>query len=358
MGTGARKRLAVMGGTLAAALLATGLGLYATDSGPFRESYCWGAWEENSGPPFLDDKKLDEPGSRRKSSETATPSAGHPRGSCWVEVTSGDGDDTTQDAVRFSEKVTVQVGPLPAAKTGRHDWLAQHFHGSAAPLPDGLDGMVGRHRAMLVLPEECDADGTPSVVTLRGESWGDGSAGRKAMPFGIGTYSDTTRLLLDVANTTMRHVGCAPEEPLSTSSPFVTLAEDSESLGDPLCRIPGVRFDLGDRNSTVRYQEQVGAVTDRLQTCSLVWSSTPAGEGEPVAQYVMTSSPRMTALFGGLPEGERHGLVRATCDGRETVFYGHVRGAAAVDLAAVKRSFKNFVASVGNRIGCRTEGTA
>src|SRR5690606_18192656 len=152
VGTGARKRLAVMGGTLAAALLATGLGLYATDSGPFRDSYCWGAWEANSGPSFLDDGKLDEPGSHRKSRETATPSAGHPRGSCWVEVTSGDGDDTSQDAVRFSEKVTVQVGPLPAAKAGRHDWLAQHFHGSAAPLPGGLVGMVGGHRGMLVLP--------------------------------------------------------------------------------------------------------------------------------------------------------------------------------------------------------------
>src|SRR5690606_21897622 len=144
-----------------------------TASNPSRASRAWSPCASRRGPSAPNTSALWDGRSPRTSGETATPSAGHPRGSCWVEVTSGDGDDTSQDAVRFSEKVTVQVGPLPAAKAGRHDWLAQHFHGSAAPLPDGLVGMVGRHRSMLVLPEECDVDGTPSVVTLRGESWGD-----------------------------------------------------------------------------------------------------------------------------------------------------------------------------------------
>ncbi|MEU3950445.1 hypothetical protein [Streptomyces sp. NPDC029526] len=61
---------------------------------------------------------------------------------------------------------------------------------------------------------------------------------------------------------------------------------------------------------------------------------------------------------GRLPEGKRDGLARVTCDGRETVFYGRVNGAPAVNKAAVERSFEKFVASVGHRVGCRTEGKA
>lgn len=229
-------------------------------------------------------------------------------------------------------------------------WLAQNFHGSAAPLPDGLDGLVAGDRAMLVLPQACDVDGRPSVVTIRGESWGDGHLGRRSMPFTIGTYSEVTRMLLDAASTGMTHVGCAPKKPLRIRSPLVTVVEASERAGDPLCRVPGVSFESG---STANYQQQVGAVTQRLQTCSVVWGS--RGEpDEPVAQYVMAGGPRMTALFGGLPEGDGQGLIHVTCDGRQSVFYGHVQGAVAVDKAAVERSFKNFVASVGDRIGCGT----
>ncbi|ATW48276.1 hypothetical protein [Streptomyces peucetius] len=354
MADGAGKRLGVVGGLLAGVVLATGIGLYATDSPPFRDSYCWGAWQENGGARFLGEEALGKSGSGRKGTESAPPSADRPHGSCTVAVSSIVEDDDSDEPLTFDERVVVGYGPLPAAARERHAWMAQNFHGSASPLPDGLDGLVAGDRAMLVLPEACDVDGRPSVVTIHSEGWGDGHLGKLAMPFTIGAYSDVTRMLLDVANTGMAHAGCAPDEPLHTTSPLVTVAEESDSAGRPLCRIPGVGFHFGPG---AQYEQQVGAVTPRLQTCSVMWKS--RGEpDEPAAQYVMTGEPRMTALFGGLPEGTGQGLAHATCDGRRTVFYGHVHGGLAADKAAAERSFKNFVASVGNRIGCETGGQA
>jgi len=353
MAGGGRKRLGVVGGLMAGVVFATGIGLYATDSWPFRDSYCWGAWQENSGARFLGEDVLGE-SAGRSSEESAPPSAERPHATCTVAVRSTVDDSDSDEPLEFEDKVTVEYGPVPEKAAARHEWLGRYFHGSASPLPDGLDGLVAGDRAMLVLPEACDVDGRPSVVTIRSEGWGDGHLGRLAMPFSIGTYSAVVRMLLDVADTGMARAGCAPDEPLRTTSPLVTVAEDSDSAGKPLCRIPGVEFDFG---SGARYEQQVGAVTPRLQTCSVVWRS--RGEpDEPAAQYVMAGEPRMTALFGGLPEGAAQGLARATCDGRQTVFYGHVQGAFAGDRAAAERSFKNFVASVGSRIGCETGGRA
>lgn len=354
MAGGGRKRLGVVGGLLAGAVFATGIGLYATNSPPFRDSYCWGAWQENSGPSFLGEEALGKSGSGRSGTESKPPSAERPQATCTVAVSSTVDDSDSDEPLTFDERVVVDYGPVPEAAKERHAWLAHYLHGSAAPLPDGLDGLVAGDRAMLVLPKACDVDGRPSVVTIRSEGWGDGHLGKLAMPFSIATYSGVTRMLLDVANTGMEKAGCAPDEPLRTTSPLVTVAEGNESAGDPLCRIPGVRFDFGDG---ARYQQQVGAVTPRLQTCSVVWKS--RGEpDEPAAQYVMAGEPRMAALFTGLPEGAGHGLSSLVCDGRRTVFYGHVQGGLAGDKAAAERSFKNFVASVGNRVGCGTGGRA
>jgi hypothetical protein len=334
---------------MAGVVFVTGIGLYATDSWPFRDSYCWGAWQENSGARFLGEDVLGE-SAERSGEESAPPSADQPRATCTVAVRSTVEDSDSDEPLEFEDKVTVEYGPVPEEAEARHEWLTRYFHGSAAPLPDGLDGLVAGDRAMLVLPEACDVDGRPAVVTIRSEGWGDGHLGKLAMPFTIATYSGVTRMLLDVANTGMEKAGCAPDESLRITSPLVTVAEDDDSAGDPLCRIPGVRFDFGDG---ARYEEQVGAVTPRLQTCSVVRKS--RGEpDEPTGQYVMAGEPRMAALFDGVPEGTAEGLARATCDGRQTVFYGHVQGAFAADRAAAERSFKNFVASVSHRIGCES----
>lgn len=349
MGSGRRRRTTIVAGVVAGAVLATGIGLWATDSWPFRDSYCWGAWEQNSGASFLGDDALGKSGSTRASTESAAPSAAHPRGTCTVYVTSEIEDDDSDEPLTFKESVTLEYGPVPAAAKDRRDWLTRFFHGSASPLPDGLDGLVAADRAMLVLPSQCDKGGAATVVTIRSESTGDGHLGKVAMPFSIGTRPDVGRMLLDAANTGMEKVGCASAQPLRTSSPMVTVAERDERAERPLCRIPGVTFDLGEGS---RYYQQVGAVTDRLQTCSVVWKTLRMPD-EPSAQYVMTNRPRMVDLFRGLPEGSAQGLVRLRCDDRPTVFYGHVEtGLKGRGLPDDRRVFDSFVDSVSKRIGC------
>ncbi|MGW0750629.1 hypothetical protein [Streptomyces sp. NPDC002587] len=62
----------------------------------------------------------------------------------------------------------------------------------------------------------------------------------------------------------------------------------------------------------------------------------------------------MVALFDGLSEGNGRGLLRATCGGRRTVFYGNVepgpKGRSRPDDQPV---FANVTASVSKRIGCQ-----
>ncbi|WP_405711066.1 hypothetical protein [Streptomyces sp. NBC_00046] len=349
MGGRRGRRGAVLAGTVAGAVLASGIGLWATDSWPFRDSYCWGAWEQGSGAAFLGEDGLAKSGSQRRSTETAPPSAGRHRASCTVTVTSTVADDDSDEPLRFKEQVTVEYGPVPSGAEEHRAWIGRYFDGSASRLPDGLDGLVSGDRAMLVLPSACDVDGRPSTVTIRSESTGDGHLGKLAMPFTIGSRSDVTRMLLDAANTGMREAGCAPGEPLDMTSPFVTVAEGEESAGKPLCRIPGVTFGFGPGS---RYRQQVGVVDERLQTCSVVWKS-PGMPDEPAAQYVMVGDSRMAALFAGLPEGAGNGLVRTECDGRQTVFYGNVQsGLEGSGRPHDRQVFTNFTESVGKRIGC------
>lgn len=340
---------------VAGAVVASGIGLYTTDSWPFRDSYCWGAWKQNSGASFLGEDALAKSGSERRVAESAPPSAAQPRATCTVEVASTVPDDDGHDPLTFSEKVVLEYGAVPAGAKERRAWISQYLHASASPLPDGLNGLVANDRAMLVLPDACDVDGRPAAVTIRSEGYGDGHLGKLAMPFSVGNRMDVARMLLDAANTTMAKTGCAPKAPLRLSSPMVRVAEDSESARKPLCRIPGVTFEYAKGS---RYYEQVGVVGERLQTCSAWWASRGMPD-EPAAQFVMAGEPRLAALFEGLPEGVDKGLVRATCDGRRTVFYGNVEsGLKASARPDERRVFENFVKSVSGRIGCETGGDA
>lgn len=353
MGVGGRLRgrslALVVGGTV----LASGAGLYglsATGSWPFRASYCWGAWQADSGPSFLGEEALAKSGSARRATESAPPSSARRNATCTVTVSSSVADDDSTDPVTFDERVTLRYGPVPAAAEERRAWMAHFFDGSASPLPDGLNGLVGGDRAMLVLPEACDVDGRPSAVTIRSESSGDGHLGKVAMPFTIGARMDVARMLLDAAGTAASKAGCEPGEPLRLSSPMAVTAEKDESASSPLCRIPGVTFDFGKDSP---YRQQVGTVGERLQTCSVVRRSRGVPD-EPAAQFVMASEPRMVALFEGLPEGVGQGLVRATCDGRRTVFYGNIGpGLKGRGRPDDQRVFADFTASVSKRIGCR-----
>ncbi|MFI9004976.1 hypothetical protein [Streptomyces sp. NPDC053541] len=326
-----RKALAaVIAGAIVAA--GVGIGLWATGTGPFRESYCWGAWQENSGPDFLGEEALGDSG-ERSAAESAPPAAGRPRATCTVRLTS-----SPEDA-----RVLLEYGAVPEGADARRQWIGENLNGSLSPLPDGLPGLVSGKRGMLVLPPACDADGRPVAVRL---SSGD---------FSMAPRAEVGRLLVDAANVLMEKAGCAPEQPLRLDSPLVKVAEEDTFAGSPLCRIPGVTFEY-DKNP--RYEEQVGAVGDRLQTCS-AWFDARGSARELVAQFVMTGEPRLVALFAGLPEGEDKGLVWAACDGRETVFYGDVRpGLQGHGRPDDRRVFRNFVTSVSERIGCATGGGA
>ncbi|AKL64330.1 hypothetical protein SSAG_00150 [Streptomyces sp. Mg1] len=353
MGIGGRQRGRFFALVAAGAVLASGAGVYglrATDSWPFRASYCWGAWQEDSGPSFLGDEALGKSGSARRAAESAPPSPTRPSATCTVTVASSMPDDDSTEPLTFDERVILAYGPVPASAEERRAWIAHFFDGSASPLPDGLNGLVGGDRAMLVLPEACDVDGRPSAVTIRSESWGNGHLGKKAMPFTIGNRMDVARMLLAAAGTAASKAGCKPEKPLRLSSPMVVTAEKDERASTPLCRIPGVTFEFGKDSA---YQQQVGAVGERLQTCSVVSRSRGVPD-EPAAQFVMASEPRMVALFDGLPEGNGPGLVRATCDGRRTVFYGNVEpGLKGRSRPDDQQVFTNFTASVSRRIGCQ-----
>ncbi|MFF2008748.1 hypothetical protein ACFVWY_06675 [Streptomyces sp. NPDC058195] len=349
MGSGRGRRRTVLAAVAVGAVIASGTGLWATGSPPFRDSYCWGAWQQDSGPDFLGEEGLATSGSRRSTTESAPPSAGRHLARCTVTVTSAVPDDDSGEPLAFEERVTAEYGPVPSAAGDRRAWIARYFDGSTTRLPDGLDGLVSPDRAMLVLPRACDVDGRPSAVTIRGGSTGDGHLGRLTMPFSVGTRSEVARMLVDLANTGMRKAGCAPDEPLRTTSPIVTIPEDADRAMRPLCRIPGVTVKLGGGSG---YQQRVGVVDGRLQTCSVAWRA--RGEpDEPAAQYVMTSEPRLAALFDGLPEGAGEGLKRTECKGRRTVFYAHLgtalKGAGLPDDRTV---FTRFTESVGRRIGC------
>ncbi|MFD5325415.1 hypothetical protein [Streptomyces sp. NPDC127092] len=339
-----KRRRGVLAVVIAGAMIASGagIGLWATDTGPFRDSYCWGAWQENSGADFLGEEALAESGAERRSTESAPPAPDRPHATCTVEVASpDDGDD--------AGKVTLEYGAVPAGAEERRRWISEYLHGSASPLPDGLPGLVAGDRGMLVLPAACDAgdgdgaDGRPVAVTVRTED------------FTMGSRSAVGRLLVDAANLLMEKAGCAPEQSLRITSPMVKVAERSSIADTPLCRIPGVTFTY-DRSAN--YEQQVGTVGDRLQTCS-AWYGARRLPAEPAAQFVMAGEPRLVALFAGLPQGADKGLVRATCDGRETVFYGDIRpGLQGHGQPDDRRVFQNFVTSVSKRIGCATGGEA
>ncbi|MCR8945983.1 hypothetical protein NW249_28135 [Streptomyces sp. OUCMDZ-4982] len=346
-----RRRWAVLAAALSGALLISGIGLWATDSWPFKDRYCWDAWEQDSGPRFLGDYVLRGSGSERRATESGTPGSGGGTATCTLTVTSSDSGSgsSSTSPTGFQDRLTLSYGPVPEAPDERRDWIDRYFDGSASALPDGLDGLVANDRAMLILPESCDVAGRPSAVTLWGESWGDGPKGRRAMPLTLASLPDTSTMLLDAADVGMRKAGCAPEKPLRTSAPMVRLTEGGDRPDNPVCRIPGVTFPLDEDE---RYEQRVGVVGDRLQTCSLVRRKLGSPD-EPAAQFVMAGSPRTAAVFAGLPEGAAHGLVRTACDGRDTVFYARIApGLGDGGGEKDRRVFERFTEAVGRRVGC------
>ncbi|MBE9499021.1 hypothetical protein IHE61_12845 [Streptomyces sp. GKU 257-1] len=345
-----RRSLAVLLGV--AVLAGAGLGTWATGTWPFaRQSYCWGAWEAREGdrvPRVLDKTSQDE---ERSGEQSAPPRKGR-RATCSVTLrdTGGSG---------YDERVEAEVATVPRGSKERRGWLRTYLDADSAPLPDGLPGLVGRTRAVFVLPEECDsADGLPTAVTVQG-------AGTSPLTASMGTEGQVADLLLSLAGTAARASGCAPDEPFEAGSPLARAGADDglTAQGGELCRIPGLRFDL-DKDD--HYDAGVGAVRDDLQTCSVLAT---ADVRNPVraALFAAVSRPRLAALFTGLADdrspgegwrgtgevGEEHGLLTATCTGRPTVFFLQLDAYLAAHADPdPRRVFAAAANSVADRLGC------
>ncbi|MFJ6611430.1 hypothetical protein ACIQPT_14270 [Streptomyces sp. NPDC091289] len=342
--------------SVVAIVLATGAGLWATDGWPFRARYCWGAWYENSGPFFLSEGAVAEPEARRESTRSGSPSAGATeQATCDVTVTSPLAP--RGEAVEIKERVSLAIGPVPAGAKARRAWMAPYFDRSASPLPDGLEGFVGQDRALLVLPETCDVGGRPSAVTIRGARWQQDDGEESADPFPIGSPDQVTDLLVKAADAGMEEADCAPDEPLRATSPLVPVDGPPESAREHMdvCRVSGMRFAFARDHFP---EWHAGAVAGKLRTCSVTTGPADAAQ-MPMAQYAMVSSPRLAALFDGLPEGVDQGVLRAVCKGRPTVFYGNVdasvAGEAVPDATTV---FTHFMKAAAARSECPDAGRA
>ena len=343
----ARRRTAWASVAIAVAV-ATGLGTWATDTWPFdgRDTYCWGAWEEDSGPEFLS-------GDANRTAEETAPTPQGQRGRCTVALHT---EDVSSGEKHVDEtEITVGYGPAPEDAARRMEWAGGYLNGRAMPLPDGLPGVADGKHALLVLPERCDAgDGRPTAVTLDSKAESTWSDGTLPTDPGLGGIRSVAELLVAAANRGMEAAGCAGAKPLRVVSPVLTLPEDVESYRSPMCRIEGL--DLGAAAEDLAYQ--VGAVTRDLQFCSV--RTRPGGD-----QYfdaLMVAQPRLSALFDGATGSKApargwrgtgvfaddYKVVRADCAGRPVTF---------VMLAPSLRRqtaphFVTFTNAVTQRMGC------
>ncbi|MEU5104378.1 MULTISPECIES: hypothetical protein [unclassified Streptomyces] len=350
--TGRRGRAALAGG-LAVALVAGWLVIRAVDDADAAKRYCWGAWSEQDEPSLLLERD------DRAFRETA-PTPERPRGSCTITASRTYGTDET-----IPEKISVSYGTGPKDAKKRRAWLAGLFAGARDQLPEGLPGFVSQGSATLVLPEKCDVDGRPSVVTVSGVQ-SDNKGDTARLPNVSSEPWKAGQVLIKVANRGMEKAGCAPEKPLGFTAPIVPgHAPDTTfatSFSPGACRIDG----LGPAPRRGEEDEEglhsvVGPVGDDLQTCVVRWYEDMA------AQFTMTAQPRLVKLFDGLTGGaplargwrgqgyaDTDGaLVRTGCAGRTTVmFMERTAIAKATPFATPSRVFPGYATAVAKRLGC------
>lgn len=339
------------------AVLVAGVGTWAFQ-GPLatKDRYCWGGWEQDSGPDILGEAGFSGDDAHSRTSTGAPPAPGKRTGSCTLTVQSShvfsDGDKSEQETT-----VTVKYGSAPKDADTRPAWLNGYLGDGAMPLPDGLPGAVAGARGLLVLPKRCDTrDGRPTVVTL--------DARERREPDGVGPSAPdlggsraVAELLVTAADKGMEKAGCAPAKPLRVTSPVLTLPEKEETFySDPACRIKGL--DLGlDEETEHDTSYQVGAVTDDMQSCSV-----RVGRGDVAfLDALMVAHPRFDALLKDLAGdstpakgwrgkgvlGAEQQVVRASCAGRPTTFL--MLGAPE---RRAKDHFAAFSNAVAQRLGC------
>ncbi|MFE0099030.1 hypothetical protein [Streptomyces sp. NPDC059009] len=353
--------------TAAAVLLAgAGLGTWATDTWPFgaKDHYCWGAWEQDSGPDLLGEEGFEGEDGRSRTTEESAPTPKRPEGQCTLTLKSSrtayDGGTSRQ---RNTVKVTYGTAPRDAAQ--RLEWLTDYLGDRAMPLPDGLPGAVDGTHGMLVLPKRCDSeDGRPTAVTL--DTTNDSSDSYTGGSVHLGGADAAAELLVSVANKGMEQAGCAAGKPLRSPSALPSLAEDEEdffSEGDAACRIKGMNLTGDfDKATSMRLEYQVGAVTRDVQSCSarIGRSVTRRLPEERIFDALMVRAPRLAALLDGttghkaLARGWRgtgvsdydYEIARAECAGRPTTFLLIGGGRDSTRYLAA------FTNSVAQRLGC------
>ncbi|MGO4756279.1 hypothetical protein AB4212_48060, partial [Streptomyces sp. 2MCAF27] len=205
----ARRARAALAGGLAAALVAGWLIIRAVDGddtdADAAKKHCWGAWSQG-------EKPLRFNNDNRAFRETA-PTPERPRGSCTITTSWDNGISEVH------EKISVSYGAGPKDAKKRRVWLAELFAGAGDQLPEGLPGFVSKGSATLVLPEKCDVDGRPSVVTVSGVE-SDGEDDTPTLPDVDFDPWHAGQLLVDIANHGMEKAGCAPEKPLGFTAPL------------------------------------------------------------------------------------------------------------------------------------------
>lgn len=303
-----------------------------TGSLPFlrdKEHYCWGAWEQDSGPRVLGEDALSAGGSR--SAEESPPTAGRPSGSCTLTVRAT--SEAGGEEISYADRVAVRYGAAPREAAERRAWLGEFLDARSVRLPGGLSGTVGRDRAVVVLPERCDAGGRPVAVTLRAHGRGASASGEAANPTVLGTDGQVAAMLLDVANAGMREADCAPGTPLALDGGLPGGAAEKDRSGlvpREACEIPGLRG--GPGTSTWSWSR---ADDERLRICSVETDAARGEEPEFAGQFLVVDAPRLVALFDGMAGDKApgpgwrgkgvvrgdHALVRAECGGRPTVFF-------------------------------------
>ncbi|MFG2744063.1 hypothetical protein ACGFY0_28905 [Streptomyces chartreusis] len=326
--TSRRGRLLLIS-ALVLVLAGGGLGTLAADTWPWPKGrYCWGAWEKDSGPEFLGDEAFGDDDDGSRTSEETAPTRERPTGSCEVTIAGDYKSSHDGDEVSIRQQVSVEYGPVPKDAEARLGMVKDGFlGGDMVPLPDGLPGTVNGRGGVLVLPKSCDTpDGRPTVITMDASgTYASGPSYSQNDPADLGGARQAAVLLVAAANHGMAAAGCAPDEPLRVSSPLYDLPgkpEDIYGASEDVCGIRGLSLGVED------VQDQTGAVTRDLQTCSV------RGDGVPYLELAMVAQPRLAAVFDGIAGerpvargwrgtgtiGEKHAIARADCAGRPATF--------------------------------------
>ncbi|GGR17657.1 hypothetical protein [Streptomyces netropsis] len=353
--TGRTTRL-LTGALAIAALVAALVALWQTQFRPLTPpGYCWGTWPGGD----TRDGGLFQRGVRHRTADERAPTPERPSGHCALSWRGGRGPQA------YHQRVTVRLDTGPRGADQRRSWLDGLFAGGGTALPGGLPGFVAAGSGALVLPESCDVDGRPSVVSLTG-TFTDSTAraGHPGFPQGS-TPEITGKLLIEIANRAINVSSCASGPPLRIPRAPVGDGRDGTDegvdgrAGDD-CAIPALA--AGEAKGTGHPATAARSSRGTLRTCAV-----PSADGRPAIRFAAIGIPRLVALFDGLtgdrppaPGWRAHGrieatraLVRADCAGRPTVFAlrtGPGRTHTRLDDARV--AFPALVDEVARRAGC------